>query len=358
MNRIPKSWACTLLALALLLGLALAGTAVDTNRDCVLRVLPASGELLEDLEGAQVVLDLYQLASAVEVPGQDSYTYAFRAPYDGLSVSAGMDAGDWNALAQQAAVIALDRGTPLVADHPWGSGERERISASDAGGGIKPGLYLLIARERGLERYAERGALGDIVTIARSASTVYSFAPTLISLPSKPAGEDGQVTTDTPGEWVYDLTVTLKPADRVRFGALKIVKTLEQYRGSEPAVFVFDVEAVLDGEVVFSDTPALVFSGPGTQSLVLDRIPVGAEVTVREVYSGACYTLTSRQEQTAVIQAAETARVEFVNDYDGRVVHGHGVINEFEHPEGADHWNDFRNPSEPYLELEQEGGGR
>jgi hypothetical protein len=80
---------------------------------------------------------------------------------------------------------------------------------------------------------------------------------------------------------------------------------------------------------VYSDVVSMTFSGPGTQSLTLDRVPAGAEVTVTEVYSGAGYRLTSQESQTLTISLMEENIAEFVNDYDGTRRTGYGIDNDF-----------------------------
>ena len=90
------------------------------------------------------------------------------------------------------------------------------------------------------------------------------------------------------------------------------------------------------------------FNGAGTQSVVVDRIPVGAQVTVTEVYSGASYTPEGEVVQKATIVAqqlvdagqAVAATVSFNNKYDDRLIPGTGVVNLFAPPqEEGDDWN-------------------
>ena len=118
------------------------------------------------------------------------------------------------------------------------------------------------------------------------------------------------------------------------YGELEITKTLSRYESSEAATFVFQVEATKDGEVVYTNVAALTFTGAGTKSVRLKHIPVGANVTVKEVYTGAAYELTSAATQSTVILSpddpAAPAGVSFTNDYDGSGKSGHGIVNEFQ----------------------------
>ena len=135
--------------------------------------------------------------------------------------------------------------------------------------GLKAGLYLLIAHSVDQEgagdpaKYAvaatdETGAATGTATIANSHTYKYTFAPELVSLPTKEADEAGVISTDNPGDWIYNASVTLKPSQDVRLGDLEITKTLETYALpgpgektsgenprtiKDPATFIFEVTA-------------------------------------------------------------------------------------------------------------------
>lgn len=206
----------------------------------------------------------------------------------------------------------------------------------DAGGNLSAGLYLVVARGQGLQNYIteikdESGAT-QIATVAYSQSHIYTFAPELVSLPGKQADASGSVNTANPGEWIYDMSITLKPEQDVRQGSLEIIKTLLSYSASAgPAIFVFSVEAVLNGENVYSNVISMDFTEAMQQSRRIDKIPVGAQVTVTEIYSGACYKLTTDETQTATIPADGIVSVSFTNDYDSSSKKGGGITNRFEY---------------------------
>ena len=117
-----------------------------------------------------------------------------------------------------------------------------------------------------------------------------------------------------------------------QYGELKIIKSLARYEDSEPATFVFDVTAVLEEETVYTNVAAITLPGDG--EALLTGIPVGAEVTVTEVYSGARYKATGDTVQQTVILSPEDAdapaTVSFANDYDDSLKGGHGIQNSFE----------------------------
>lgn len=333
--RHPSRIVAPLLAFLVALGMVMAmpglsgeAGAVDFDKACSLTVQPGNEDLAGDLAAAKVVVDLYQVAEAEPVAGYDTYTYSFGEAYKSLADIYGKDTSnaDWTAMAQSAARAALEGGTPAVTAAAVG----QPIE------GLQCGLYLAIARGDGLEDYtttvkAEDGT-EEIATIANSPAYTYTYMPALVSLPSKEA-EDGEINTAGPGEWLYSMEVTLKPSQAVRHGSLEIVKTLQSYETRDPATFVFNVEAVLDGSVVYSNVLSLSFTEAGQKQTVLEGIPVGAEVTVKEVYSGTAYKVVSDDTQTATIVANEVASVAFTNDYDDSNRGGGSVTNHFANSE-------------------------
>ena len=52
------------------------------------------------------------------------------------------------------------------------------------------------------------------------------------------------------------------------------------------------------------------------------ELPADVEVTVKEIYSGACYKVVGSDTAKKTILPNETVEVKFVNDYDGRTNHG------------------------------------
>ncbi|HBN55403.1 MAG TPA: hypothetical protein DD414_01375 [Lachnospiraceae bacterium] len=359
----PRGWPtrrvlCPVLACVLALGTVVAAPlwkeevqaagVIDLEKKCSVTVTPmdAAGdsEFLEDFAKADVVVDLYQVAKAKEVAGYDTYTYDFESDYKSLEEAAlkeNITNEEWKALAQDAAKIAVgaEDGTTLT---PVLAGQELSTPIKD----LDCGLYLVIARGRNLTeaaKYVKYTETEDgkkvLDTIAMFSQYIYTFAPILISLPTKES-VDGSISTANPGDWIYDPTISLKwEADR-RFGPLEIVKSLQAQEMSEPATFVFSVEAVLDGENVYSDVVTITFTEPGEQVVLIeDKIPVGAEVTVTEVYSGAVYTILNDVSQTVTIAADQVVGVQFINNY-SRTEHGGGsVVNHFDHTDAGWSWS-------------------
>ncbi|HBA47397.1 MAG TPA: hypothetical protein DCZ91_06285 [Lachnospiraceae bacterium] len=332
-------WIRTLaVALGAMLALPLMGSAaqdLDLSKDCSLTVSPGGEETAALLAEANVVVDLYKVAEATQSSGVDGYGFQVLGDYGSLTIGADMDNDAWKDLAQDAARIALgvDPGTqpklPIVSGAPLGTD----ITDSDGSEALTPGLYLMIARGANVADYvttikAEDGT-ESIVTVAYSGDYIIRFAPELVAVPSKEADENGVISTLNPGDWIYGLTVFLKPDLEERDGSLEIIKDLLTYEDSSEALFLFQVEAVLDGQLVYSDIVSMTFNAPGEQRKLLEGIPVGAEVTVTEVYSGASYTLVSGPNGPVVISADEVASVTFVNDYDYSERESHGITNNF-----------------------------
>lgn len=314
--------------------------AVDVDRSCALTVKPGGKDYAEDLREANVVVDVYKIADAVADSAYDTYSYSFQGAYGGLTYPNDPDNERWDALAQQAAAIALNGQTPAA------SGPADqRIQLPDCG------LYLVIARGSDIAdpvtRVENEDGQEHIATIAQSGGYTYTFAPSLVSLPSKAVEADGSINTAGAGDWLYDLTVTLKSQRTVRFGSLEIVKNLQQYEIKDPATFVFQVEADLNGEKVLSNVVSISFTpnSPSQRSYRIDNLPVGANVTVTEVYSGSVYHVVTEPEQIAVIPANDVVSVSFTNDYSTTDKGGGAVTNHFDYNDGWD-WTEIKDDAE------------
>lgn len=353
-----KRLICPLLAFALVFGLIVVtpgldgeAEAVDFNQKCSVTVEPTdpkNEQMTADLKNADVVIDLYQVAKAVPVEGYDTYTFEFLSGYEKLEeiYDKAPENADWRKMAQSAARYALENADPVTG----GKGAPVYSPVGD----LECGLYLLIARGNGIEDYTteitqEDGAK-DIATVAHSQEYTYTFAPELISLPSKQienADETVDNTTAGNGAWQYSMNVKLKPLQERRYGPLRIIKTLESYEMGDPATFIFHITAKYNGKE-YKDVVSITFTPEdveGQKSYLLeDKIPVGAEVIVEEVYHGGSdyeQVSISPANGTVTIAPADEANpdnvvsVEFTNRYKD-TDHGSGsVTNEFNHTENG-----------------------
>lgn len=309
MKKRVKEGSALLLALALAFSaLSLPGVraanAVDTNASCSVEFsIGGDYEDLKTIEGG-VSINLYKVASIDETG-----TYKAEQGFDSLDLSSienhSGSADTWLQRAKEANQLITGQ-TPAAKTVTTDAG---KALAND----LATGLYLVVAQEAVADSYS------------------YNFTPYLISLPNNYFQISGDDT------WVYDLTGTnaigLKPEQEPRFGALEITKELVNYQTTfgERATFVFQVDVTtLQGETD-STQMVLAFDGAGSKSLTIDNIPVGANVTVTEIYSGAGYEITadSASVQQVTITANETAQTHFRNAHDGTLQGGYGVVNNF-----------------------------
>lgn len=288
-----KKWICLLTALTLIVGVCAAepmisGAAINENKPCSMKIFPEQKKpegqepFGEDLNEANIVVDVYKVADAVRKPGYDTYFYESMLGYEELDFEGinealkevgeeELKASVWEEKAQEAAKIVLG---------PEGDGakksEKDGTGITIAGGTVNklgeanmdPGLYLIIARNKNTsddepltpEDYmvtmqcakdaTDQSVNGKIATIANSPKYTYIFQPELVSIPMRRdtvvnttpvpdagpipgiADDDGAMSSED-GDWVYNLNVYLKPLRTLRYGALKITKNLEIYESEE-----------------------------------------------------------------------------------------------------------------------------
>ena len=321
--------------------------AVDLDRACTLTVQAAADSTgyLKDLSdsGTTVTLDLYRIANAIPVENYDTYVYEFIDPFtaDDFKVDSSTTNDDWRQMGQSAAKLIKAAPADFV---------KTTVAAGKEISDLKAGLYLILAHDDAKDYWREVKDDENVtlVTTAKTKYFEYRFEPQLISLPNKPVAEytiDEQTVTGSHtafGDWEYNVSAVLKPSREYRLGDLKIVKTLEGYVGTEPATFVVKIDAMwedvnLDDELfIYSDVRTLTFTSDGTQTYTIkETFPIGTEVTVTEVYSGAHYSFTGDNEKTAVItitdeENLEPATVSFTNTFDWTIKGGHGIENHFE----------------------------
>ena len=138
----------------------------------------------------------------------------------------------------------------------------------------------------------------------------------------------------------------MKPQQTQRYGDLKIVKDLTKYNASlKDALFVFQVEGTRHGEKVYSDVVSIKFDEAGKKSVLVEDLPAGTEVTVKEVYAGGSYSNTSGDTQTATIVAEgednSPVSVSFTNTYNGKLIPGTGIVNHIEIENGNWDWKQW-----------------
>ena len=327
-NRKQKRFRIATAVLMALLFVLFSGTvlAVDLTIPVELGIVPAGSEFLEDLNEADIVYDLYKVADATEISGQDTYGFAVREFYTSeayaVEISPEMDAESWRTQAAHAFVKALtENDTPLI----WGQTSKadERFTTADDGSQLLPGLYLLVARgaDAALQDpsvYADTTDPEQPKSIAYSGNYIYTFAPVLIALPYTSPEINEEIHTTADGEWNYSVTVHLKPERTERYGSISIVKKLLTYKKGTAADFVFTVRAEVYGSIVFEKEVTISFdeNSERIQELVIDGIPIGATVTVEEKTPQDGYVLVQSENDPQVITAEIIPEFLFANDYE------------------------------------------
>lgn len=350
------------------------GGKLNLEQEITLTVKRATETPQGDIE-----VDLYKVANAVPKTGYDTYDLTLRSSYSTEEISGLLEAAmeikknangevidpnvngineSYRALAQKVANIALGvtkdsdgklTVTPVETDI-------DPISISGSGNGkfnnLGAGMYLVIAHGKDLtpEQYIseiETDGTKQLITMAYHNGYVYSYLPELISLPMRAAGETapgGSFQTSSTAPWQYNVTVTLKAEEESEMASLQILKTFSGASGALAGEdgCVYQVEAELNGKKVYSNAVAIKYQGTATGGVLLDKvIPVGATVTVTEVYYGAGFDLTSDGDSespvgTVIIRsaAADTENTvgntaSFVNTYNGGSSGGDIVTNKF-----------------------------
>lgn len=344
-------------------GTARAADPLNLSEPCTLQVKVEAKAMTEggEAQSPDVVIDLYKVANAVKTEGYDAYRLepidAFADLNVNITVGENYDPQTWKSLAQSAADIIFPE-TGAAPDVLKFSATRVEGTDFVQASGLGAGLYLMVPRgkdmtvEEYLIREDEEGSQ-SLKTIAYSDSYTFTYEPQLVALPSK-AAVDGIIATSNGGGWIYEMTglqaAESKPTLSERYGVLRIEKELTEYLSGKPATFVFTVEAVLRGRVVYSNVISLNFTEPGVQSqLIEDKIPVGAQVTVTESYSGATYRRTpgSAEVRTFTMTNSDPEdanfgnTASFQNTYDGTGRRGSAITNHFEYTDDGEGpvWN-------------------
>ena len=348
---------CTL-ALGLLAGtlattplFAGAADKINLETKCSVTVGASSStdqEFIEDLKTAKVMIDYYLVAEAKEKKGYDGYTFDVVDTFknsvvipDNTDQEYGSD--DWinawkNSWREQAAMAAgvikaaIDAKNPITPTRTAAAGTE--VSGLDAG------LYLLIARGDNVEDYFEmtKGDDPNLVSVAYTTRYKYSFLPEMVAMPTKAPNKDGVITTDDSLDangnerpWLYTATVNMKPERETRYGSLKIIKDLLVYEDHDPATFVFKVDAYVDKKLYYSNVYSLTFTTACEEYLLIeDTLPVGAEVTVSEIYSGPIYHETVTGPQKVTIVANDIVETRFENTYYEWIEHYGAITNHFD----------------------------
>lgn len=242
-------------------------------------------DMQSDLNDTSISVDLYQVAT------YDNGVYTNTQAFEGITWS------ESDAMQNVEAVQAvLDKTTVDV---------YKTVTVGEKTSGIDLGYYYYVVQE-------------DV----EGKAYTYTFNAGLVSIPST------DVTTSTLNT---DREIDLKGTREEKKGSIKITKTLKSWnQTSKECTFVFEITGKdSDGKVVYSNVASISFNeeNHGSDSVIVEGIPVGTKVTVKEVYSGGYVaTVVDEEEKTVVLD--ETIEFNFENDYNN-YKDSYGVENQF-----------------------------
>lgn len=305
-----KIAACILVVAGLSISTAFATEIIETSKACTLTLcVDENGSYAEELADTTLNAKIYKVADISDT-GAITAATSFAADTVGLNDLTldfvDWSGSDWNEKAKAAAQIVEE--SNLSAD--------KTVSITNTvTADMSVGVYLVMV---------------DDVTVVNKD---YAFSPMLVCLPTNPYKMNLSENEADDKNW-YDVTATLKPALDLEYGKLEIQKTLTSYNTSlKDVTFVFQIEAKDEaGNVIYSNVASTTHNAAGTKSAIVEEVPIGVELTVTEVYSGASYTVSGVSEQkVTVLSVEEMGKVEFSNIYDDKLIPGYGVVNNFEY---------------------------
>ena len=160
-----------------------------------------------------------------------------------------------------------------------------------------------------------------------------------------------QYEEDEKGEYKIDENGNLIPIGNLkeeelvftnyRMTDLVIQKEIESYELGTPMSVVFEVIAEFDGKIVYDKLHTLEFTNTNIQKFRIENLPVGAKVTVKEVYGGSSYVVSG--DSDVVIESLQKAEpdddvniVKFMNAYSDEHQNGAGLNNIYNRQDDGD----------------------
>ncbi|MBR2801621.1 MAG: Cna B-type domain-containing protein [Erysipelotrichaceae bacterium] len=140
-------------------------------------------------------------------------------------------------------------------------------------------------------------------------------------------------SSETEGDAEKGFTIT----NTLIRSSLTLAKTLTRYESSSPVTFVFSVKGENDGREVYNDVVSLTFSKTGTETVILQDLPLG-EYTVTEIYSGASYRIEGEAEKKITLTTKGDDTVSFSNSYNDKPKKSYGADNRFTNTDGKWEW--------------------
>lgn len=323
----------TILLSCMSLGRVYGAKAIDVTAKGSITVGLAATNTYEELKTNDIAVTFYRVASVDEYGEYTGLVPSFDADLIGSDTNASTWSDMAKAVEADSALKDCEQLTATIQD-----GKNATVQLPEN----MLGMYLMLVSEVETDAFS------------------YAFAPALIAVPGNgyytyDAEGNPSVREDADDSWTYDVSTVLKPEYQDLYGNLVIHKTLDTFNTSlNGTSFVYKVTAYKDyaaidrylnddeetGMLVYSNVVTIDFDKAGTQSVVIEHIPAGAQVSVEEVYTGATYQVTSDATQTATIvkdTQGENASVDFSNTYD-HTLDGNGtaVVNHFHYTANED----------------------
>lgn len=293
---------------ALAMGTAFAQEATDSDASGTNELVVNAVDSMSDITDANVQVKVYRIAAGQHNGTYDTYDYSLVDPFTGLAQKydlAAMSQSQWGDMATEAQQIATD--AQVEPDRTGVVGQP--IS------NLPDGVYLVLLPE------------------AKSGLHVFTFSPTIVTLPGKVDANDQPVYNTSAGRWTntdpqVPVQIVAKPSVAPRYGRLRIDKSVTGFAG-EAATFVYHIVGTQPDNKKYETYAAVKYTAEGTQSATVGHIPAGTKLTVTEVYTGARYQLVSDADQTATIVADGVVPVTFQNEKNDSGTGGHGIENHF-----------------------------
>ena len=310
---------------------------VDTNKSVKITAVVSEDEnsIFTEEYAGKVTINLYKIATLDET-GKATLTDKFNGADIDLSILDKSPSVDdvKTEIVDKAITVAENLRADATISLNRGAGKTSESTEIAAGAGI----YLYLPQD------------------AQDESYIYKFTPYIVYAPTS----DYILFGEGSDEWEYESKFILKSSEERKSGDLNITKTLTGYNpGLGEVAVVYKVKAVViaddEEKVVLDKVVPFTFKDATSQTISIKDIPATAVVTVTEEYSGASYSPVggeANKVKTTEIVAGKTASVEFINEYDGRLITG-GISaeNNFIEKDGVIYWIDEEGREIPQTEI-------
>lgn len=368
MMNLKKGIAVLLTAVIAVSGFAIsnvyAAKAIETSTKCTVSVNvadlndednadPDRAYNTAQLSSAKFSVNLYKVANVSE-----SAVYTLTDKFKGVAGVADVNGKEITELSSVTAeewINIVEKASSIVNPIP--------VSDSDPVQKPAPDYTLEVVGGKGSRDDVAVGLYLVEVPDVETATETYTFNNYLIQLPyvegSWKLNDDGEYAFVGEDEWIYNVVLNWasKYERTERLTGIKIEKTVDKFNTSmNQTSFVYSIVAEKNYSVdpenpkmvkVFDDVRAIDFSQAGTQSIVVDKIPAGSVVTVKEVYTGATYKIVKGTSDVVKLDALTAVRdtnaypvASFENTYNGKLVgNGTAVVNTFTKGETGWKWS-------------------